>query len=204
MNGLHLFLLHGLGSHPITLFPLKIYLMYIKGFTNVHNIEYSVDNVDINDSINDANEKMARLCNKEINEIIIIGQSMGGVIASKLHTKGWKIKKIITIGSPLHGARILNQLNSALPSWISNFLRRNSYTYLMTKEKEKEPPHDYHTISMSWPFTDFDGCVYKDEAMFTKDEAMFTKEKHTHLKWADHRTIFTNPRLWITVGNLIK
>ncbi len=66
----------------------------------------------------------------------------------------------------------------------------------MNKNKEEEPHHDYHTISMSWPFTDFDGCVYKDETIFTE-------EKHTHLKWADHRTIFANPRLWITVGNLL-
>jgi esterase/lipase len=93
MNRPHLFLLHGLGGTPITLFPLKIYLMYAKGFTNVHNINYSVDNIDVNVSINDADEKMSKLCNKETDEIIIIGQSMGGVIASKLYTKGWKIKK---------------------------------------------------------------------------------------------------------------
>lgn len=35
-------------------------------------------------------------------EIILIGQSMGGVVANNLHTKGWKIKKAIYVGSPLH------------------------------------------------------------------------------------------------------
>ena len=49
---------------------------------------------------------------------------------------------------------------------------------------------------MGWLWTHFDGCVYIHEAHFEK-------EFHTHLIWADHRTIFANPRLWWNIKNII-
>lgn len=118
--------------------------------------------------------------------IVVIGQSIGGVIADNLHRKGWSIEKAIYIESPLHGANLLNQLEACLPTWVSNMFRKLPYEYLKTKEPEQEPPHAYKTISMgSW--SNFDGCVYRKEATLTE-------EHHTHLAWADHRTIFANPR----------
>lgn len=47
------------------------------------------------------------------------------------------------------------------------------------------------------PITNFDGCVYRDEAGFDA-------EHHSHLPWADHRTVFGNPRLRMHVHNVVR
>ena len=149
----------------------------------------------IKDSVEYVDKEIEKITPKNI-EIILVGQSMGGVISNNMHTKGWKIKKAVYIGSPLHGAQLLNYLNDILPDFVVKILKKPAHDILMDKEREEEPPHDYHTISMGWFNTEFDGCVYKDEVVLNED-------KHVHLCWADHRTIFANPRLWTLVGNLL-
>jgi len=188
-------LLHGLGSHVITLLPLELWLNY-QGYTNTFKIEYPVDNMEFEEILEYIDNKFLQLFDKN-KKIIVIGQSMGGVVANNIHKKGWKIKKSIYIGSPLHGANFINQLENILPTWFTNYMYKTPYDFLKNKEKELEPPHQYHTISLGWGFSNFDGCVYKNETILNPNS-------HTHLSWADHRTIFFNPRLWITVTNLIK
>lgn len=182
------FLLHGLGAHPVTLWPMEQYLSFMGGFVNTYRLSYPVDELEFEDSLDYVDSEMLKYVGKD-QEVILIGQSMGGLIANSLHKKGWKIMMAVYIGSPLHGADLLNQLEAALPSKIRDVLYKKSYDFLKSKGKEDDPPHPYHTISMAWPFTMFDGCVYKDETML--DE-----RNHTHLPWADHRTVFANPRLW--------
>lgn len=82
---------------------------------------------------------------------------------------------------------------------------------LVDKEREEEPPHDYHTITMglnggsdlffegssgpeSWK--QWDGKVWKDEAMFSED-------RNTHLNGEEHSIIFVKPRLWRLVHSLL-
>lgn len=191
-----IFLLHGLGSHAITFLPMKLYLNYY-GYSNVHCITYPVDSFDtINESVEYVDKEMSLLANKE-DEVIIVGQSMGGVVGNNMHTKGWIIKKAIYIGSPLHGANLLNQIEGIIPTCVRNYLYKKPYGILQNKEREQQPPHNYHTISMGWFNTEFDGCVYKNETMLSPS-------KHTHLQFADHRTIFANPRLWMTVYDLLE
>jgi pimeloyl-ACP methyl ester carboxylesterase len=190
-----IFLLHGLGASPITLWPLEQYLQFVGGFNNTHRLLYPVDTTPFEECLDYVDKEMLQHANKE-QEVILIGQSMGGVIANNMHKKGWKVKMAVYIGSPLHGANLLNQLENILPTKVRNALYKLPYDYLKVKDREPEPPHPYHTISMAWPFTEFDGCVYKHETMLDED-------KHTHLAWADHRTIFANPRLWHKVFKII-
>ena len=119
-----------------------------------------------------------------------------GVVANNIHKKGWKVLYAVYIGSPLHGARLLNQLEKIVPTNIRDALYKKPYGILQKCTRASEPDHDYNTISMGWFNTEFDGCVYKDEVVLNED-------KHVHLCWADHRTIFANPRLWTLVGNLL-
>lgn len=190
------FLLHGLGSHTITLFPLATYLQY-SGFTKVHTIPYPVDDHGtVQESVDYVDKEMEKHADKQNNKVIVVGQSMGGVVANNLHRNGWDIHRAVYIGSPLHGANLLNQLEAILPTSIRDSLYKKPYDILKSKEREVEPPHDYHTISMGWFNSEFDGCVYKEEAMLDP-------EKHTHLAWADHRTVFANPRLWWHVQTLL-
>lgn len=128
---------------------------------------------------------------------------MGGVIAYKIH-KDYNTNFIVTIGSPLRGARFLKMLDNIMPNFLSKCFRKPMYDDLihMTKQQElnphlKEPNCNYHCITMSWPCLNFDGCVHVDEAIISQ-------KHHTHLKIADHRTIFANPRLFYHVNQILR
>ena len=190
---LPIFLIHGIGASSITLWPLEKYLNY-KGFKNTFKIDYPVNKMTFLDSVNYVDAEISKLADKEKDKIILIGQSMGGVISNELHKKGWKIEKAIYVVAPLNGADLLNKLIRRLPERFTNFMHIPPYDHLMKGEKAIEPPHAYHTIGVSWPFMDFDGCVYKEEAIL--DE-----KKHSHLRWLDHRTAFVSIRLWMEVYN---
>lgn len=189
-----IFLLHGLGSHPITLLPLEIYLNS-KGFSRTKSIKYNPDRTDIDSTLDEVDQKLSEYVDKYSEEIILIGQSMGGVVANKMHTKGWKIKKAIYIGSPLHGARMVNIVD-VLPEFIIKFLRSPAWELLRKCERSEEPPHDYHTISMGWYDTEWDSRVFIDETMLDPD-------KHIHLKGEDHCLVFLKPKLWEVVTELL-
>ena len=188
------FLLHGLGAHPMTLLPIEMYLK-AKGFANVHRPSYPVDTLDFEDCLDSLDAVMQEVVDKDT-EVILVGQSMGGVYANNLHRKGWKVKHAVYIGSPLHGAELLNQLERTVPTFIHNLFHKRPYDFLMEKPREETPPHPYDTITMGWAFSGFDGCVYRSEA--TLEE-----ERNTHLFWADHRTIYANPRLCFLVYSLL-
>lgn len=214
-------LLHGLGPPKIVhgaMWPLKMYLKHVGGYKNIFHVAYDVNEIPFEEALSKLNIQLEGILNKDNDEPIIIGQSMGGVIANNLHKMGWTIHKTISIGSPLHGANILNMMENALPTSVVTKMKRKSYEYLMTKEREEPPPHEYHTISAAWPrpvtkfihavlgmftttpqwenFRDFDGCVFIDETKYCD-------ENHTHIAWADHRTVVAGPRLWTVVLNKI-
>ena len=148
----------GLGCSPITFFPLEVYLN-LNGFKNTYRISYAVDKQCLKKSIDDVDAELTKRANKSDNEIIIIGQSMGGRVANELHTYGWKIKFAVYIGAPLKGARLLNKLESWVPTFIRNLLYKTPYTDLKKEITPTPPPHPYHTISMGWFGSSFDGCV---------------------------------------------
>lgn len=187
-------LLHGLGEFTWSLKPLELYLNY-KGYKNTHLLSYPVNNVEFEESLDNVDRQLQEIVKKD-DELTLIGQSMGGLVSNNLHTKGWNIRHGIYIGSPLHGAKLLNQIESIIPLKIKNTFFKKSYKYLQTKGEEFEPPHSYNTITMGWGWSDFDGCVYKNEAILDP-------EKNMHITWADHRTVFVDPRLWIRVEQLL-
>lgn len=191
-----IFLLHGLGCSPITLLPLELYLNY-KGYKNTYRISYPASTLRLDKSIEYVDNELSEKANKSKDEIILIGQSLGGRIANELYSKGWKIKFAIYIGSPLSGARLLNQLESWVPTRIRNLLYKTPYDDLKIVKNKLSPPHPHHCITMGWANMMFDGCVYVDEGKIDDDN-------HTHLSWADHTTIFANPRLWWCVDGLLK
>lgn len=192
----HILLLHGLGSHTLTLKPLELFLKFKSKYKNIYNIKYDLEFEHYLDALDELRNKINNIFDISNDKLIIIGQSMGGVMAHLLHTKGWNVIKSISIGSPIHGANIVNYLEYYLPKCIKRKCFRKSYNYLKKCESIKKPPHPYHTISMSWFYSNFDGCVFTNEAKFDNNN-------HTHLNFADHRTIFMNPRLWYLVHKLL-
>ena len=120
-------LLHGLGGFigpdftKLSLYPLKKYLEF-QGYNNIYIIPYPSDDLTIEKSIEYVSDKISNIINKE-QEIIIIGQSMGGVITFNMHTLGWKIRLSVSIGSPLNGARLITQIENCIKDnvWESVF-----------------------------------------------------------------------------------
>lgn len=188
------FLIHGLGASQYTMSGLEKYLKYyynqiwyLKYPSTTHQFSMCMDYI--------VGQLQELLGDNQQQEIIIIGQSMGGVFGCFL-SEMFNVKHLITIGSPLKGARIIKFLRH-IPI-IYKILYKPMYDYLvdLIENPLKEPKCNYHCISMSWPFTTFDGCVFVDEAKFDDNN-------HTHLNYADHRTIFANPRLWYCVKQII-
>ena len=192
---LPIILLHGLGSHPVTMKGIEYYLN-CRGMWHTHNLTYKSSTLTLEESVDNIYKQLVSL-NMTGRDIIIIGQSMGGVIGSKLVSfDDIHVKLLITIGSPLKGARALEKLPTVLTR--SSLMYKPMYDDLlyMLTETQVAPACKYHCITMSWPFTTFDGCVFMDEGYFDEDF-------HTHLNWADHRTVFGNPRLWTHVHTVI-
>lgn len=180
-------LLHGLGSHPITLKPLQIYLSS-HGYRNINSIKYNPDKSDFESVLEEVDQKLKDVIDKD-KEIIVVGQSMGGVVGNNLHRKGWKVKKGIYVGSPLHGAKFIKTVKNWVPWIILNLFKSPAWDFLENKSRDSIPPHDYTTISMGWWDTEFDGRVWKEETVLSQD-------KHIHLEGEDHCLIFAKPRLW--------
>jgi len=195
-NDTNIFLIHGIGSNTLSFLPLKLYLNRY-GFKKVYSIDYPVNKYEFEESLKIVNNKIIKILNNDDNkEIVVIGQSFGGNISNSLHKMGRNIIKSICICSPLHGAKLVNMIESKIPKFVSNILRNKPFEYLKDKDDDEKPPHDFHTISFGWFTSDFDGCVYKHETMLDP-------EKHTHITWTDHRTGFLDPRLFKEVFKVL-
>ena len=193
------FLLHGLGAHPIVMVPLQLFL-HQNGFPRALPIKYNVNTNDINTSVASASAAMlgalkARTPQEACNtwDVFAVGHSWGGLVCNRLHMFGWTIQGAVYVASPLHGARILSSISFFLPQVLHDMLARPAYTPLQVKEREKEPPHPYRTISCGYAKTSFDGAVFRDEAMLHP-------KFHTHLDWEDHSLILAKPRMWRVVA----
>jgi pimeloyl-ACP methyl ester carboxylesterase len=182
------FLLHGLGSHPLTFWPMRLHLEH-SGYSRVHALGYTVDTVPLEDAVQEVSAQMMKICGSQREPVFVVGQSMGGLVANRLHNHGWQVARAVCIASPLHGARLLGTLHSWLPACVWNALDKEAYQTLRAKGREPAPPHPVSTISFGWGWSDFDGCVFADEVVMRQDH-------HHHLAWADHRIGFVDPRLW--------
>lgn len=192
-----IFLLHGAGGNSWSLYPIQFYL-YFLGFQNVNIISYTT-NQDFETTLNDVDQKLEKITNKsEDNPIVVIGQSNGGVMGVHLHTKGWKVELLIAIASPIRGAKFVSQLKATIPTLYYGIAHRPLFDHYEAQcDKSFEPPpHKCISISTAYPFTDFDGCVYKHETIIHKDS-------HHHVNWSDHRLVFASPRLLSKLGELI-
>ena len=186
--------------------PIK-YFLRGKGYT-CHNISYE-HNGNLEQCIESVNRQLAHTIRLFETPLIIIGQSLGGLIGSQLHKHGWNIQQLIAIASPLHGARFIGEIeqkvkrcvNETTEKLLRKLLIRKVYNDLRDLAESDpelaEPPHAYHTISTSWGNGDFDGCVYRDETIITP-------ENHTHIPWSDHRFILFSWRLLCVIHKVMQ
>lgn len=185
-------LLHGLGEQAWQMSVLHAFLK-LQGFREIIRPTYKVNDVLFEESLDMLDKDLQTLIDKNNTSLFAIGASMGGLLAHSLHRKGWNVQKSVSIGSPLHGAKILHWI----PPAASGFFKRKAWDYLREMRRMQPPPHPYKTISMGWFWTQFDGCVFQDEACF--DES-----NHEHFHFADHRLFNLNPRCWYSVLKFLR
>jgi hypothetical protein len=120
--------------------------------------------------------------------ISVIGHSFGGLIANRLHTKGWvNIDMGIYILSPLNGL-------TAIPA--NDFYIVNTFDIIKPSNKEEVPPHPYKTLSFSWPFVLHD-------IMITSKNSMFDKKHHVELKSPSLGNGFLNADIYMFVNSIL-
>jgi hypothetical protein len=183
-------ILHGLGNRAWTLILLEWYLRWC-GFKRVYRPQYNAD-TDPEVACSYLSKPLTEFLNGNARTpIVVIGNSMGGLVGSKLKGFGFNVSLLITINSPLNGARLLRQLDSWVPTRVMDVCGGNSqtYTYLKTTMKASIPNHPYKTISTSLPFMSFDGMVYREDAMIEP-------EHHTDIPWGSHHTVIFDPRVY--------
>lgn len=187
------FLLHGLGGHPVVMFPMLCYLRR-RGFQHIFSITYNTKTKTVEASLRSAHAAMLRtlrVCHPRqcTSPILLVGHSWGGLVANRLHTFGWRIAGAIYLASPLQGAAALRYVHARIPAWLTRVMMRAAYHALLSKQPEAPPPHPFHTISCGIGTSSFDGAVFAQETVLAQ-------EHHTHLPWHYHATVIFRPVLW--------
>lgn len=188
-----IYLIHGLHSKPFVFLPMEYTLRYYIPNSNVYRVGYPTK-LSLKESVKHVSNEIEKNSTKESN-IILIGHSLGGIIAKNLHKHNWNIKKSIFISSPLKGSFVLDFIENKLPS-INNIFCKDPIFSDIKSQNGEEPPHDYYTISTCWLNTEFDGRVFKNTCILNE-------EKHTHFSFSDHTIALIDPRVINHIINLI-
>lgn len=172
--------IHGLNANGTTMLPFKYYI------GQGHVLTYQTNGKTIDEMVSEVDGKILDIVKTKQTQLILIGWSMGGLIANRLHVKGWNVLMGIYIASPLNGASIFKYIPTMC----------DIHDYLADKTQEVEPPHDYHTISLGWLVSNFDGCVFKTDTLIHPDN-------HEHISFTDHRFSVLDLRVLSAVNRKI-
>jgi len=186
-------ILHGLGNRAWTLILLEYYLNW-HGYSNVYRPQYDADK-DPNLAASDVSKLLIEHFKGNKNQsFVVIGNSMGGLVAFSLSQFGWKIELAVTINSPLNGSTMLRNLDSMLPTPLMNLCGGNTptYNYLKRLAVNGIPPHPYKTIGMNLPFLSHDSMVYETDAVIER-------EHHHAIGWGSHHTVIIDPRVYFRI-----
>lgn len=191
-------LLHGAGGNAWTMLALDLYLRHQCGVARTLCPAYASNAPSIDDAVASVEASLREHASPDTDELIVIGQSLGGVIGYRLAASGrWRIRLLITIAAPLHGSALVAELQAEWPL-IYPLVHRPVYTELARGERVPPPSTQYHCFTTGWAWSSFDGCVFIDEARFADDDA-----HHTHFVWGDHRFIVADVRLVSAVANRV-
>lgn len=207
-------LLHGLGQDSLTLgtknsisfIAIKTTLK-MKGYKRIINPYYSTKG-NLENSVTMAEKAISEHVSKE-EEVIMIGHSLGGLVALKLGQNGWKLKYAITIASPLKGTEMIAYTRTNLPQtlkWMEQNLPTITtalktplwHDLIALKENPLEKPnHPVTTISTGLAGSSFDGRVT------VEDTKLADNNDHHHFCWSEHSAILADVRLLMKLGELL-
>jgi pimeloyl-ACP methyl ester carboxylesterase len=191
-------ILHGLGNRSWTLTGLEWFLNW-KGYPSVYRPQYNADTLPERSVVQVTRLLVDVYRIDKTQPIVVIGNSMGGVVAASLCKLGWTIRLMIAVNSPLNGATLLRELDAMLPTWVMQRFGGNTATYEYLKQRiaSEIPPHPYKTIGMTLPFLDMDGLVYSKDSMIEP-------EHHRAIGWGSHHTVIFDPRVYLEILRLLQ
>jgi len=172
---------------------LQAYLIF-NGYRDTFLIRYRTD-LSFDGAMTDIDKKIASVVNRKEDTIYVIGIFFGGLIANNLHRMDWKIKKAIYIGCPMHGSSTYYTIQES--NAFIRYADSDPYEWLIIKEPEEIPLHEYHTISLGLWNTEFDGLL-------RKIDTVLDNENHSHVCWSSRWTPFLTYSLFNIIYNQMK
>jgi pimeloyl-ACP methyl ester carboxylesterase len=92
----------------------KVYRVYSCDLSNtyIHDRKLGIE-----DYVTVASKYLVEISRRDnLREVVVIGHSMGGLVAAELASKHYQVKKVITIGTPLNGAPLLKTIGGCKPT----------------------------------------------------------------------------------------
>lgn len=181
------FVLHGLGERTDTLQGFVAYLKHC-GWKNVYTPRWPANTCHLEDCLNALDLAMQQNASKT-EPILVIGNSMGGIMAYHLHMRNWTIAASYSVASPLKGSYFYRNLKLILPSVIWEFFHQSGHDYLNRKDMPLPPPHPWFTVGFDL-VDGFDGQVHLLDMLDSTDTL-----NHTTLV-GHHFSLALEPRIW--------
>jgi pimeloyl-ACP methyl ester carboxylesterase len=151
------FILHGLGERTWTLSAF-VWFLNAKGWDRVYTPHWPANTCLLEDCLDALDKEMQSYANKS-EPILVIGNSMGGVMAYHLHTRDWNILASYSVAAPIKGSKLYSLLKANLPSWIFQYFNQAGHAYLERTEQPPPPPHPWFTVGFHLG-VGFDGHVF--------------------------------------------
>jgi pimeloyl-ACP methyl ester carboxylesterase len=177
------FILHGLGERTWTL-SLFVWYLKLNNWPRVYTPHWPANTCLLEDCLDALDREMQTYANKS-EPIMVIGNSMGGVMAYHLHTRDWNILVSVSVASPIKGSKLYKDLKSNLPSVIFNYFHQPGHLYLERTEQPPAPPHPWFTLGLYFG-REFDLHV------FLSDMPSVNRTK----MWGTHFSLIYDPFVW--------
>ena len=172
---------------------LQAYLIY-NGYRDTFLLRYRTD-LSFDKAMSDIDKRLGEIANKDRDTIYVIGIFFGGLIANNLHRLDWKIEKAIYIGCPMHGSSTYYTIQDSY--MIVRYADSDPYEWIISKESEEGPPHEYYTISLGLFNTEYDGLL-------RKIDTVIDNENHSHISWSSRWTPFLTYSLFNIINDRLK
>lgn len=170
-------LLHGLGGRVWTMSLFVAFLNRL-GFTNIYTPQWPSATCDMPvGCINALAPQLDDwLSGSRDTSFVVIGNSMGGVLAYYLPLYGYNVSKAFYVVAPLNGSRAIQWMNSQASFGklvAEKAVGEGSWSYLSQNHDLPQPNHAYWTMTRSLlDLSDdyrFDGHVFRQEAIIESE-----------------------------------
>ena len=182
-----IFLIHGLMANATLNFFLLSRRLKNKGFKDIHALSYSSFTMDLETATKSCHKQILNVLHEDnsTEPIVLLGNSIGGVIAYNLLNTDLNVRLLIMIASPIKGCRFLDGMWDSVKSTIRHLTPVPILRDLCNKEDRSiiEPSVPYYTITSSLPSDEhYDGAIHRDDAVIDEGRNFhISKCSHTFL-----------------------